>query len=87
MNEIKIRPVVELLKVLRDNTDKIVLWQSPLDGIDELNAFHGLFSREEKYILKGLLIEWGVKPDEYLVEPIWNLLDKMIEYETEEQIR
>lgn len=87
MNEIKIRPVVELLKVLRDNTDKIVLWQSSLDGIDELNAFHELFSREEKYILKGLLIEWGVKPDEYLVEPIWNLLDKMIEYETEEQIR
>jgi hypothetical protein len=82
MNEIKIRPVVELLKVLRDNTDKIVLWQSPLDGIDELNAFHGLFSREEKYILKGLLIDWGVKLDEYLVEPIWNLLDKMIEYET-----
>ena len=58
-----------------------------LDGIDELNAFHELFSREEKYILKGLLIEWGVKPDEYVVEPIWNLLDKMIEYETEEQIR
>ena len=87
MNEIKIRPVVELLKVLRDNTDKIVLWQSSLDGIDELNAFHELFSREEKYILKGLLIEWGVKPDEYLVEPIWNLLDKMIEYENEEQIR
>lgn len=87
MNEIKIRPITELLKVLRDNTDKIVLWQSPLDGIDELNAFHGLFSREEKYILKGLLIDWGVKPDEYLVEPMWNLLDKMIEYETEEQIR
>lgn len=82
MNEIKIRPITELLKVLRDNTDKIVLWQSPLDGIDELNAFHELFSREEKYILKGLLIDWGVKPDEYLVEPIWNLLDKMIEYET-----
>ena len=82
MNEIKIKPIVELLKVLRDNTDKIVLWQSPLDGIDELNAFHGLFSREEKYILKGLLIDWGVKLDEYLVEPIWNLLDKMIEYET-----
>lgn len=87
MNEIKIRPVVELLKVLRDNTDKIILWQSPLDGIDELNAFHELFSREEKYILKGLLIEWGVKSDEYLMEPIWNILDKMIEYETEEQIR
>ena len=87
MNEIKIKPIVELLKVLRDNTDKIVLWQSPLYGIDELNAFHELFSREEKYILKGLLIDWGVKPDEYLVEPIWNLLDKMIEYETEEQIR
>ena len=88
MNEIKIRPITELLKVLRDNTNKIVLWQSPLDGIDELNAFHKLFiSREEKYILKGLLIDWGVKPDEYVVEPIWNLLDKMIEYETEEQIR
>lgn len=87
MNEIKIRPVVELLKVLRDNTDKIVLWQSPLDGIGELNVFHELFSREEKYILKGLLIGWGVKPDKYVVEPIWNLLDKMIEYETEEQIR
>ena len=87
MNEIKIRPVVELLKVLRDNTDKIVLWQSPLDGIDELNAFHELFSREEKYILKGLLIDWGVKPEEYVVEPMWNLLDIMIEYETEEQFR
>lgn len=80
MNEIKIRPITELLKVLRDNTDKIVLWQSPLDGIDELNAFHELFSREEKYILKGLLIDWGVKPDEYLVEPIWNLLDEIIDF-------
>lgn len=80
MNEIKIRPVTELLKVLRDNADKIVMWQSPLDGIDELNAFHELFSREEKYILKGLLIDWGVKPDEYVVEPIWNLLDKIIDF-------
>lgn len=80
MKEIKIKPIVELLKVLRDNTDKIVLWQSPLDGIDELNAFHGLFSIEEKYILKGLLIEWGIKPDEYVVEPIWNLLDKIIDF-------
>lgn len=84
MNEIKIRPVTELLKVLRDNTDKIVLWQSPLDGIDELNAFHELFSREEKYILKGLLIDWGVKPDEYLVEPVWNILDNLINFYTEE---
>lgn len=80
MNQIKIRPITELLKVLRDNTDKIVMWQSPLDGIDELNAFHGLFSIEEKYILKGLLIEWGIKPDEYVVEPIWNLLDKIIDF-------
>lgn len=80
MNEIKIRPVTELLKVLRDNADKIVMWQSPLDGIDELNAFHELFSREEKYILKGLLIDWGVKPDEYVVEQIWNLLDKIIDF-------
>ena len=80
MGEIKIRPIPELLKVLRDNTDKIVLWQSPLDGIDELNAFHELFSIEEKYILKGLLIEWGIKPDEYVVEPIWNLLDKIIDF-------
>lgn len=39
MNEIKIRPITELLKVLRDNTDKIVLWQSPLDGIGELMVF------------------------------------------------
>lgn len=84
MNEIKIRPVVELLKVLRDNTDKIVLWQSPLDGIDELNAFHELFSREEKYILKGLLIDWGVKSDEYLAEPVWNILDNLINFYTEE---
>lgn len=82
MNEIKIRPIVELLKVLRDNTDKIVLWQSPLDGVDELTVFHKLFSREEKYILKGLLVERGVKPDKYVVEPIWNILDKIIEYET-----
>nr|DAV14025.1 MAG TPA: hypothetical protein [Caudoviricetes sp.] len=82
MNEIKIRPIVELLKVLRDNTDKIVLWQSPLDGVDELTVFHKLFSREEKYILKCLLVEWGVKPDKYVVEPIWNILDKIIEYET-----
>lgn len=84
MNKIKIRPIPELLKALRDNTDKIVLWQSPLDGIDELNAFHELFSREEKYILKGLLIEWGVKPDEYLVEPVWNILDNLINFYTEE---
>ena len=84
MNKIKIRPIPELLKALRDNTDKIVLWQSPLDGIDELNAFHELFSREEKYILKGLLIDWGVKPDEYLVEPVWNILDNLINFYTEE---
>lgn len=84
MEEVKIRPITELLKVLRDNTDKIVLWQSPLDGIDELNAFHELFSREEKYILKGLLIDWGVKPDEYLVEPVWNILDNLINFYTEE---
>ena len=80
MEEIKIRPIPELLKVLRDNTDKIVLWQSPLDGIGELVVFHNLFSREERFILVGLLVEWGVKPDEYVVEPIWNILDNIIKF-------
>ena len=59
MEEIKIRPIPELLKVLRDNTDKVVLWQSPLDGIAELVVFHSLFSIEERFILVGLLVEWG----------------------------
>ena len=80
MDEIKIRPLVELLRVLRDNTDKIVMWQSPLDGIGELAVFYDLFTLEERYVLSGLLIEWGVKPDEYVVEPIWNLLDKIIDF-------
>lgn len=84
MNEIKIRPIPELLKVLRDNTDNIVLWQAPLDGIAELVVFHHLFSREERFLLVGLLVEWGVKPDEYVVEPIWNLLDKIIKFYTGE---
>lgn len=34
----------------------------------------------ERYVLAGLLIEWGIKPDEYVVEPIWNLLDKIIDF-------
>lgn len=84
MGEIKIRPIPELLKVLRDNTDNIVLWQAPLDGIAELVVFHHLFSREERFLLVGLLVEWGVKPDEYVVEPIWNLLDKIIKFYTGE---
>ena len=84
MGEIKIRPIPELLKVLRDNTDNIVLWQAPLDGIAELVVFHHLFSREEGFLLVGLLVEWGVKPDEYVVEPIWNLLDKIIKFYTGE---
>lgn len=84
MKEIKIRPIPKLLKVLRDNTDKIVLWQSPLDGIGELVAFHNLFSREERYLLVGLLVEWGVKPGEYVVEPIWGILDNIIDFHTEE---
>ena len=84
MEEVKIRPVTELLKVLRDNTDKIVLWQSPLDGVGELVVFHHLFSREERFILVGLLVEWGVKPDEYVVEPIWNILDNIIKFYTGE---
>ena len=84
MNEITIRPITELLKVLRDNTDKIVLWQSPLDGIGELMVFHNLISREERFLLIGLLVEWGVKPDEYLTEPMWNILDNIINFYTEE---
>ena len=80
MGEIKIRPIPELLKVLRDNTDKIVLWQSPLDGIMELAVFHDMFTLEERYILAGLLMEWGVKPNEYVTEPIWDILDKIIDF-------
>lgn len=80
MEEIKIRPIPELLKVLRDNTDNIVLWQSPLDGIIELAVFHDMFTLEERYILAGLLMEWGVKPDEYVTEPIWDILDKIIDF-------
>ena len=80
MDEIKIRPLVELLRVLRDNTDKIVMWQLPIEGIMELAVFHNLFNLEERYVLAGLLIEWGIKPDEYVVEPIWNLLDKIIDF-------
>ena len=84
MDEIKIRPLVELLRVLRDNTDKIVMWQLPIEGIMELAVFHNLFNLEERYVLAGLLIEWGIKPDEYVVEPIWNLLDNIINFYTEE---
>ena len=80
MEEIKIRTIPELLKVLRDNTDKIVMWQLPIEGIMELAVFHNLFNLEERYVLAGLLIEWGIKPDEYVVEPIWNLLDKIIDF-------
>lgn len=80
MDEIKIRPLVELLRVLRDNTDKIVMWQLPIEGIMELAVFHDIFTLEERYVLAGLLIEWGIKPDEYVVEPIWNLLDKIIDF-------
>lgn len=80
MKEIKIRPIPELLKVFRDNTDKIVLWQSPLDGIIELAVFYDMFTLEERYILVGLLMEWGVKPDEYVTEPIWDILDKIIDF-------
>ena len=80
MNEIKIRPITELLRVLRDNTDKIVMWQLPIEGIMELAVFHDTFTLEERYVLAGLLIEWGIKPDEYVVEPIWNLLDKIIDF-------
>lgn len=80
MEEVKIRPVTELLKVLRDNTDKIVMWQLPIEGIMELAVFHDMFTLEERYVLAGLLIEWGIKPDEYVVEPIWNLLDKIIDF-------
>jgi hypothetical protein len=80
MDEIKIRPLVELLRVLRDNTDKIVMWQLPIEGIMELAVFHDMFTLEERYVLVGLLIEWGIKPDEYVVEPIWNLLDKIIDF-------
>lgn len=80
MEEIKIRPIPELLKVFRDNTDKIVLWQSPLDGIIELAVFHDMFTLEERYILAGLLMEWGVKPDKYVTEPIWDILDKIIDF-------
>ena len=80
MNEIKIRPVTELLKVLRDNTDKIVMWQLPIEGIMELAVFHDIFTLEERYVLAGLLIEWGIKPGEYVVEPIWNLLDEIIDF-------
>ena len=39
---------------------------------------------EERYVLSGLLIEWGVKPDEYLAEPMWNILDNIINFYTEE---
>ena len=84
MEEVKIRPVTELLKVLRDNADKIVMWQSPLDGIGELAVFYDLFTLEERYVLSGLLVEWGVKPDEYLTEPMWNILDNIINFYTEE---
>lgn len=80
MSEIKIRPIIELLKILRDNTDKIVMWQLPIEGIMELAVFHNMFTLEERYVLAGLLIEWGIKPDEYVVEPIWNLLDKIIDF-------
>ena len=80
MGEIKIRPIVELLKVLRDNTDKIVMWQLPIEWIMELAVFHDMFTLEERYVLAGLLIEWGIKSDEYVVEPIWNLLDKIIDF-------
>lgn len=80
MEEVKIRPIPELLKVLRDNSDKIVHWQLPLDGIGELVVFHNLFSREERLLLVGLLVEWGIKPSEYVVEPIWNLLDEIIDF-------
>lgn len=84
MEEVKIRPIPELLKVLRDNSDKIIHWQLPLDGIGELVAFHNLFSIEEMYLLVGLLVEWGVKPDEYLTESMWNILDNIINFYTEE---
>ena len=84
MSEIKIRPIVELLKVLRDNTDKIVMWQLPIEGIMELAVFYDLFTLEERYVLSGLLVEWGVKPDEYLTEPMWNILDNIINFYTEE---
>lgn len=46
----------------------------------ELAVFHDIFTLEERYVLAGLLIEWGIKPDEYVVEPIWNLLDKIIDF-------
>jgi len=78
--ELTIRTIPELLKVFRNNADKVVLWQLPLEGVDELMIFHKLFSSEERYVLKGLLIDWGIKPNEYLKEPIWNILDNIIDF-------
>lgn len=31
-------------------------------------------------MLKGVLVSWGIKPNEYVQEPIWNLVDKMIKF-------
>ena len=78
--ELTIRTIPELLKVFRNNADGVVLWQLPLESVDELMIFHKLFSSEERYVLKGLLIDWGIKPNEYLKEPIWNILDNIIDF-------
>lgn len=74
------RSLVEVLELFQAAEKEILLWQAPLDSVDEFYTFTDKITSEERFMLKGVLVSWGIKPNEYVQEPIWNLVDKMIKF-------